>query len=220
MRQRGDIIERHHICIRVLGDVTLLPDYLQNSLAKCVSMSKHNSGYSLVHFDEFGRYVVSTISSWNGSTILNICIAYTSHQEFERSAAELIDGLERNEIKPTYVLFFRVSFYVFVFNHQVCLSVSDITDELFQRCMYTEDCPLPDLLIRTSGETRLSDFLLYQANHTRLCFLPSLWPELRYSDQYISYLLGSNIFVIQFVRIQFMGLGSMCAELAATPSGC
>jgi undecaprenyl diphosphate synthase len=42
------------------------------------------------------------------------------------------------------------------------LFIEDITEELFDRVMYTEDCPPLDILIRTSGEVRLSDFMLWQ----------------------------------------------------------
>ena len=57
---------------------------------------------------------------------------------------------------------------------------TDRVDEaLFQRYLYTHSLPDPDLLIRTSGETRISNFLLWQLAYTELCFTPTLWPDFR-----------------------------------------
>ncbi len=57
------------------------------------------------------------------------------------------------------------------------LSPEDITPETFARFLYTWDLPDPDLLIRTSGEQRLSNFLLYQCAYTEFYFTPVLWPD-------------------------------------------
>jgi len=57
------------------------------------------------------------------------------------------------------------------------LSPEAITTELFARHLYTADLPDPDLLIRTSGEQRLSNFLLYQCAYTEFYFTPVLWPD-------------------------------------------
>ncbi|MCX6581355.1 MAG: polyprenyl diphosphate synthase [Candidatus Aminicenantes bacterium] len=59
---------------------------------------------------------------------------------------------------------------------------SKINEELFSRFLYTADCPDPDLLIRTSGELRISNFLLYQLAYTELCFTPTLWPDFRLKE--------------------------------------
>lgn len=57
---------------------------------------------------------------------------------------------------------------------------ADRVDEaLVQRYLYTHSLPDPDLLIRTSGETRISNFLLWQLAYTELCFTPTLWPDFR-----------------------------------------
>ena len=48
-----------------------------------------------------------------------------------------------------------------------------------QQYLYTHELPDPDLLIRTSGETRISNFLLWQLAYTELYFTPTLWPDFR-----------------------------------------
>ncbi|HYM31938.1 MAG TPA: isoprenyl transferase [Candidatus Cybelea sp.] len=52
-----------------------------------------------------------------------------------------------------------------------------ITEELFKRHLDTADIPDPDLLIRTSGEQRLSNFLLWQSAYTEFVFVDTLWPD-------------------------------------------
>lgn len=53
----------------------------------------------------------------------------------------------------------------------------EITEEEFERFLYTGQNPCPDLLIRTSGEKRLSNFLLWQSAHTELWFTDEMWPD-------------------------------------------
>src|SRR5687767_7266180 len=52
----------------------------------------------------------------------------------------------------------------------------------FSRYLYTADMPEPDLVIRTSGETRISNFLLLQAAYAEFVFLPCLWPDFTKAD--------------------------------------
>lgn len=56
-------------------------------------------------------------------------------------------------------------------------TASSVDDQL-----YTRGCPPVDLLVRTSGETRLSDFLLWQSRHARLVFTRVLWPDFTFLD--------------------------------------
>jgi len=53
----------------------------------------------------------------------------------------------------------------------------ELTEEIFSRCLDTEGLPSPDLIIRTSGERRLSNFLLWQSAYTELYFTDTLWPD-------------------------------------------
>ncbi len=58
----------------------------------------------------------------------------------------------------------------------------DVTEEMINENLYTEGLDDPSLLIRTSGEERLSGFLLWQSSYSELYFTDSLWPELRKVD--------------------------------------
>lgn len=55
--------------------------------------------------------------------------------------------------------------------------VNEITEAAFERELYTAGQPDPDLLIRTSGELRLSNFLLFQCAYSEFYFTPTLWPD-------------------------------------------
>jgi undecaprenyl diphosphate synthase len=58
----------------------------------------------------------------------------------------------------------------------------NIDEPLFARYLYNPDIPDPDLVIRTGGETRLSNFLLWQAAYSELYFTPVLWPDFGRKD--------------------------------------
>lgn len=62
------------------------------------------------------------------------------------------------------------------------LRVQDITDHYFQQALSTADLPPPDLFIRTSGEQRISNFLLWQLAYTELYFTETLWPDFDESE--------------------------------------
>lgn len=62
------------------------------------------------------------------------------------------------------------------------LESDDITEETLGRYLTTADYPDPDLLIRTSGEYRISNFMLWQIAYTELYFTPTLWPDFRKQD--------------------------------------
>jgi len=57
-----------------------------------------------------------------------------------------------------------------------------INEKIFGKYLYTAGCPDPDLLIRTSGEFRISNFLLYQIAYSELYFTPILWPDFKAGD--------------------------------------
>ncbi|KAK7871918.1 hypothetical protein R5R35_009723 [Gryllus longicercus] len=90
----------------------------------------------------------------NNKAFLNIAFAYTSRDEITSAIKSLVAGVEKKIILP-----------------------EDISKHVISQCLYTNKSPNPDLLIRTSGEIRLSDFLLWQTSSTCVYFSKVLWPE-------------------------------------------
>lgn len=61
-------------------------------------------------------------------------------------------------------------------------SIEDVTEEKFREYLYDKSLPDPDLILRTSGEERISNFLLWQSAYSELYFSDVNWPELKKSD--------------------------------------
>ena len=64
------------------------------------------------------------------------------------------------------------------------ISIDDIDEVLFSNFLYTANLPDPDLLVRTSGEARLSNFLLWQLAYTEIYITDVLWPDFRRDNLY------------------------------------
>ncbi len=69
----------------------------------------------------------------------------------------------------------------------ICESKKEVNEENFSSFLYTTGIPDPDLIIRTSGEMRLSNFLLYQSAYSELFFTETLWPDFT-EEEYLSIL--------------------------------
>ena len=92
---------------------------------------------------------------------LNIALAYGGRAEIVDAARKIAERVEKGEIGS-----------------------KQIDEKLFEKFLYTSHLPKqdPDLIIRTSGEERLSGFLLWQSAYSELCFLDIYWPEFRKID--------------------------------------
>ena len=64
------------------------------------------------------------------------------------------------------------------------LEAAEINQQVIAQHLYTKNYPDPDLLIRTSGEMRVSNFLLWQISYTELVVMPTLWPDFRKPQLY------------------------------------
>ncbi|KAF7458093.1 isoprenyl transferase [Cryptosporidium felis] len=112
---------------------------------------------------------LESLTKENTGIFLNICCAYSSTTELEMAS---MNYLESYRIFETKALKRESSFIKQV-------EKKALSDEMFKSFIYNPEVPFPNVLIRTSGETRLSDFLIYQTCHnTRMYFVSTLWPQI------------------------------------------
>ncbi|XP_039310602.1 dehydrodolichyl diphosphate synthase complex subunit DHDDS isoform X2 [Solenopsis invicta] len=102
------------VCVRAIGNLSLIPKDIYQSIAQIIIATKDNN-----------------------KAFLNLAFSYTSRDELTHAIKDIATGVKHTEILP-----------------------EDITEDLISDCLYTYQSSNPDLLIRTSGEVRLSDFLL------------------------------------------------------------
>ena len=98
-------------------------------------------------------------TSHNTGTVLTLALNYGSRSELVDAFRALSAEISRGELRA-----------------------KDITEQDIQRHLYTAHMPDPDLLIRTSGEMRLSNFLLWQLSYTEMYVTPTLWPDFTRAD--------------------------------------
>ncbi len=99
------------------------------------------------------------LTAANTRLFLSIALSYGGRAEITEAAQKLAGKVKAGEI-----------------------NVQDIDEDLFQSSLYTRDIPDPDILIRTSGEQRISNFLLWQLAYAEFVFLDVLWPDFSKRD--------------------------------------
>lgn len=97
---------------------------------------------------------VEALTAANQSLTLTIALSYGARQELAQAMQAIARKIEAGELRS-----------------------SDVNEALIVRHLYTAALPDPDLLIRTGGDERLSNFLLWQSAYTELYFTPTLWPD-------------------------------------------
>jgi undecaprenyl diphosphate synthase len=147
---------------RPAGEIEALMKLLEEYIAKEASELR-TQGVSvrvLGHLESLGqsarRAVERIIAETAGgqALALNLCISYSARSEIARAARLLAESVAAGRLDP-----------------------ADIDEEAVGRMLYTAEWPDPDLLIRTSGEMRISNFLLWQLAYAELYVTPVLWPD-------------------------------------------
>ncbi len=131
--------ERVHekkIQVRFSGEISMLPESLQEEFRKTEEATKDYNDY-----------------------ILNICVAYGGRKEIVHAVKKIAKHVKDGK-----------------------LDIDSINEEMIAMYLYTTGLPDPDLIIRTSGEIRLSGFLLWQGVYSELYFTDVYWPLFREID--------------------------------------
>ena len=132
MRLLEEYLDRElpeNVRIRVIGDVSALPDRLVEKIRDVEEKSRDRE------------------------SIVNIAINYGSRAELTTA-----------------------------FNKLLAKGKEEITEADINAALYTGDCPDPDLIVRTGGDLRISNFLLWQAAYSELYFTDTLWPDMTGDD--------------------------------------
>ncbi len=98
---------------------------------------------------------IATLGRNNGLTLI-MALSYGGRTEIVDAVRAIAEKVQRGKLDP-----------------------ADINDQVVSQHLYTRNWPDPDLLIRTSGEMRVSNFLLWQISYAELVITPTLWPDFR-----------------------------------------
>jgi undecaprenyl diphosphate synthase len=101
------------------------------------------------------RKSIATLSKNNGLTLV-MALSYGSRIEIVDAVRRISEEVKRGKLDP-----------------------ADINEKVISDHLWTRNIPDPDLLIRTSGEMRVSNFLLWQISYAELVITPTLWPDFK-----------------------------------------
>jgi undecaprenyl diphosphate synthase len=119
------------VCIRFVGDLSMLPNSLQTEINKAVEATRHNKGI---------QFTIAT--------------NYGGRQEILQACQAIARQVQEGKLDP-----------------------AAIDESMFERNLYTAGICDPDLLIRSSGEMRISNFLLWQMAYSEIYVTETLWPD-------------------------------------------
>ena len=148
-------------------EVTTLMTLLSESIIKESDelMSKEIRMHVIAEIDKLPELVqeqlmnIVEITKNNSKTNLVLALSYGSQREILNAVKKIAQDVKQEKI-----------------------NVEDIDEKIFENHLYTKDFPPVDLLIRTSGEVRISNFLLWQIAYAELQFLDIYWPDFTEED--------------------------------------
>ena len=126
-------LHENNVRLRVLGDITELPNHCEIEINDAIELTKNNSGL-----------------------VLNIAFNYGGRDEIIRAVKNIVTDVENGKLKD-----------------------KNIDEDIFNKYLYTKEIPDPDLIIRPSGEQRISNFLLWQCAYSEFWYSNVNWPDFK-----------------------------------------
>ena len=144
-------MERDKVKMKFLGDTSVLSPKLRELIAKTEELSKTFDGVQV-----------------------NICLNYGSRAEILKATRDVVKSIyskQNSDAQSSDVSADKPDSAENI--------LAEITEETIEKHLYTADIPDPDLIIRPSGEMRLSNFLLWQSAYSEFYFTDTLWPDFK-----------------------------------------
>ena len=138
IRKEVPTLNKNNIRLRVIGDLSMLPEFARIELQEALEMTASNTGLNLV-----------------------MALSYSGRWELVEAVRRIARSVEEGD-----------------------LSSSQISEQTLEEHLSTHSFPDPELMIRTSGEYRISNFLLYQLAYAELYFTEVCWPDFRKQNLY------------------------------------
>ena len=149
--------------------MSLLEEYIEREKAELVANGVHVRVIGdLERLSKSAREAVDSVmqaTARNDRLIVQLFISYGARAELVRAARRIAEAAVDGRI-----------------------DLADINEDAFRANLYTNGTPDPDLLIRTSGEQRISNFMLWQLAYTELHIIPVLWPDFTRRDLFAAIL--------------------------------
>lgn len=138
IRDETDRLHQNNVRLTAIGEISALPQEVQDELFDAISKTKDNTGLNLI-----------------------LALSYSGRWDIVNAVQKVVADARQGKIK-----------------------VDHIDEKSLERYLSTSSIPDPDLLIRTSGEFRISNFLLWQLAYTELVIVEQYWPDFRRDQLY------------------------------------
>lgn len=138
LRDETDKLHQNNVSVHAIGEISALPQEVQDELFDAIERTKHNTGLNL-----------------------HLALSYSGRWDITNAVKKIVADAREDKLSP-----------------------EQVDDRLISRYLSMSNVPDPDLMVRTSGEFRISNFLLWQLAYAEIYISNCYWPEFRRKELY------------------------------------